>query len=86
MAGKYTPLEHHLRNLPENQREVTLSFEHIERILSDNLPPSAHKYQAWWSNEKDGNHVHAHSWMNAGWRVDTVNFKERWTRFVRRSP
>lgn len=46
MDGKNAPLEHHLRNLPVNQREVTLSFEHIERILNDNLPKSAHQYQA----------------------------------------
>ena len=30
MAGKYTPLERYLRSLPENQRDVTLSFDQIE--------------------------------------------------------
>ena len=40
MAGKYTPLENYLRDLPDSQREVTLSFEQIERILNDKLPPS----------------------------------------------
>jgi hypothetical protein len=34
MAGKYTPLENYLRDLPESQREVTLRFEEIERILN----------------------------------------------------
>ncbi len=34
MAGKYTPLEHYLQDLPASQKEVTLSFEQIERILN----------------------------------------------------
>jgi hypothetical protein len=62
MAGKYTPLEHYLYDLPELQKEVTLSFEQIERILNDKLPPSAYQYQAWWANEKEGNHVNARAW------------------------
>jgi hypothetical protein len=34
MPNKYTPLEHYLRDLPESQREVSLRFEEIERILN----------------------------------------------------
>jgi hypothetical protein len=34
MAGKYAPLDNYLRDLPESQREVTLRFEEIERILN----------------------------------------------------
>ena len=34
MAGKYTPLENYLRNVPKSQREVKLSFEEIEGILN----------------------------------------------------
>jgi hypothetical protein len=51
VAGKYTPLEKYLRDLPEGQREITLRFEQIERILNDKLPPSAYEYWAWWANE-----------------------------------
>ncbi len=83
MAGKYAPLEHYLRELPVNQREVTLGFEQIERILNNKLPPSAYEYQAWWANEKEGNHVNARSWSNAGWKVDEVNFNEKWVKLVR---
>jgi hypothetical protein len=82
MAGKYTPLENYLRNLPEVQREVTLFFEQIERILNDKLPSSAYE-QSWWDKEKEGNHVNTRSWSNAGWRVDKVNFNEKWVKFVR---
>lgn len=83
MPGKYTPLEHHLRGLPATQKEVTLSFEQIERIINAKLPPSAYEYQAWWENEKEGNHVNARAWANAGWRVDAVNFTQRSVRLLR---
>lgn len=83
MAGKYTPLEHYLTALQTSQQDITLSFDQIERILIDKLPPSAFKYQAWWGNQKKGSHVEAHAWMDAGWKVDTVNFNEKWVRFRR---
>ena len=83
MAGKYTPLENYLTVLPAHRGEVRLSFEHIERMLKEELPPSAKQHRAWWSNETQGSHVQAHSWMDAGWKVDEVNFSEKWVRFVR---
>ena len=81
--SKYTPMKHYLAGLPDNTQEITLSFNQIERILDAKLPSSAHRHQAWWSNEQDGRHVQAHSWMNAGWLVDTFNQKEKWVRFRR---
>ena len=50
MAGKYSPLENYLRDLPANQKEAALSFEQIERIINAKLPPSAYEYQQWWEN------------------------------------
>ena len=67
MAGKYAPLEKYLRELPADQREVTLGFERIERILNDKLPSSAYEYRQWWENEKEGNHVNGRAWANAAW-------------------
>jgi hypothetical protein len=83
MAGKYTPLENYLSALPESQREMTLSFDRIQEILSDKLPRSAFQYRAWWANEKDGSHIHARSWLDAAWTVETVNFGQKWVRFIR---
>jgi hypothetical protein len=83
MAGKYTPLEHHLNALPISQQEITFSFETIEQILNNTLPPSAYKYQAWWANEKDGRHVHAHAWMNVGWKIESLDINAKWVKFVR---
>ena len=37
MAGKYTPIENYLRDLPKGQREVTLRLEQIEEILNSKL-------------------------------------------------
>jgi hypothetical protein len=83
MPGKYTPLENYLRGLPISQREVTLNFYQIERILKNKLPASAHQHQAWWANEKKGSHVEAHAWLDASWKVDTVNFNSKWVLFKR---
>ena len=83
MAGKYTTLENYLRGLPANQKEVALSFEQIERIINAKLPPSAYEYQQWWENEKEGNHVNARAWANAGWKVESVDFNRKQARLVR---
>ena len=83
MAGKYIPLEQYLRELPANQRDVTLRFEQIERILDAKLPSSAHEYRQWWDNEKEGNHVNTRAWANAGWKVENVDFNRKQVRLVR---
>jgi hypothetical protein len=83
MPGKYTPLENYLRDLPENQTEVMLGFEQIERILNGKLPASAYEYRQWWDNKKEGNHVNTRSWSNAGWKVESLDFTEKWVKFVR---
>lgn len=82
MPGKYTPLENFLRDLPSAEGEVRLSFERIETILKSKLPASANE-MSWWEHETEGNHVNARAWANAGWRVDTVNLRGKWVRFVR---
>ena len=83
MTGKYTPLEHYLRDLPATQREVVLRFEQIEKILNDNLPSSAYEDRRWWDHEKEGNHVNGRAWANAGWKVESVDFNRKQARLVR---
>jgi hypothetical protein len=83
MAGKYIPLESYLRGLPESQKEVTLRFEQIERILNGKLPSSAYEDRRWWDHEKEGNHVSARSWANAGWKIESLDVKKKWVKFVR---
>jgi hypothetical protein len=50
MPGKYTPLEVYLRDLPSTQKEVTLSFAQIEKILKSKLPASAYEDNRWWEH------------------------------------
>jgi len=83
MAGKYTPLEQYLHSLPAGQQEATMSFEQMERILNDKLPPSAYQYEAWWLDRSKGSHVQSSAWLDTGWQVDTLNLPEKWVRFVR---
>ena len=83
MASKYTPLENFLRDLPATQKEVTLVFEQIERILNAKLPSSAYEDRRWWDNEKEGNHVNARAWANAGWKVESLDVNKKWVNLVR---
>jgi hypothetical protein len=83
MSGKYTPLEHYLRDLPESQREVTLRFEQIEKILNDQLPSSAYEDRRWWNHKKEGNHVNARSWSNAGWKIESLDVNKKWVKLIR---
>ena len=83
MAGKYGPLERYLRDLPKSQKEVTLSFEQIERILHTKLPSSAYESRTWWDHEKEGNHVNERAWTNAGWKIDGVDIHQKWVKLVR---
>ena len=83
MAGKYLPLENYLRDLPESQREVTLDFEEVERILNGQLPASAYEDQRWWAHEKEANHVNPRAWANAGWRIESLDVEQKWVKLIR---
>ena len=83
MAGKYAPLENFLRDLPANQREVTLAFEQIERILNGKLPSSAYEDRRWWDHKTEGNHVNKRAWSNAGWKTESLDVNAKWVKFER---
>jgi hypothetical protein len=83
MAGKYTPLEKYLSDLPKPTREIRLTFEQIEKILGFNLPPSAYEDRRWWDKEKEGNHVTARAWSNAGWKVESLDVSSKCVKFIR---
>lgn len=83
MDANYAPLEEYFRGIPMIQEDVTLTFEIVEKILGESLPSAAYEQYDWWGNQKQGTHVEAIAWMNAGWMMETVNLNERWVRFVR---
>jgi hypothetical protein len=80
---KYTPFETYLRELSATQSALTLTFEQIEVAMNSLLPKSAHERLTWWDNEVHSTLSHKNAWLNAGWKVDTVNLFEKWVRFVR---
>jgi hypothetical protein len=67
--SKYDSLYAHLSNCPHSM--VKMSFVEIAGLVGG-LPASATDYRAWWSNEAEGSHVQAKSWMAAGYEVTEV--------------
>ena len=83
MAGKYTPLENYLRDLPDSQREVSLGFQQIESILNAKLPPSAYEDRRWWDHETEGNHLTKRAWANAGWKIESLDVNKQRVKLIR---
>jgi hypothetical protein len=83
MAGKYMPLENYLRDLPDGQREVSLGFQQIERILNAKLPSSAYEDRRWWDHETEGNHINARAWANAGWKIASLDVNQKRVKLIR---
>jgi hypothetical protein len=65
---------------------VRLSFEQVADLVHGGLPMSAFHHRAWWANDLGGRHVHAAAWLDAGWRVESVDFEARWVTFKQERP
>jgi hypothetical protein len=72
--SKYAPLTQYLGNQPTPV--VRMSFEQIERVIGEKLPPSALRHRAWWSNN-DTNNVMTRAWLEAGFQSERVDMKAR---------
>ncbi len=83
--SKYSPITEFLKNQPSNKRDLTVTFETLEKVLGFSLPKSAHTHQPWWANEKEGSHTQARAWMEAGWKVESVDFSKLRVRFIKES-
>lgn len=79
--AKYDPLRLYLSS--RSEALVKLTFGEIERILAAPLPVSARKHQAWWANERDGRHVHAHAWLDAHYRTQRLDLNAATVEFIR---
>ncbi|MGX5873021.1 HNH endonuclease, partial [Burkholderia gladioli] len=81
--SKYAPLGEHLRQATGS--ELTLTFDQIEAIIRDDLPPSALNHDEWWQNSTPGtdSHVQALAWMTNGWRKTRVDRTARYVTFSR---
>ncbi len=77
--SKYTPLTDWLRKQPG--KSVTLSFDQIEQIIGDSLPPNTQKYLAGWDNRWGG--AINDSFLNAGWKTVMVDLENKKVKFQR---
>ena len=73
-ASKYKGLESHLKFRAAFTDLVTLKFARIDGLIGTNMPMAAYRDPLWWSNNSTS--VHAKAWLEAGWEVQDVNFKE----------
>lgn len=65
--------------LSQADRDVVLTFEQIEQITGEPLPPTAHRHAAFWSNSSS----YAHAWKKAGYDVTRRELPPNTIRFVR---
>ncbi len=79
---KYPELTRHLNALPAETRRHKMSFADIEGVVGFRLPASAGRHRAWWSNSAAGP-SQARAWMEAGWKVETVDLSEGVVIFAR---
>lgn len=78
--SKYSPLRRHLA--AEAAAQVDMTFGELDDLVGG-LPASARRHRPWWSNEREGSHVQARAWLDAGWRVDSVNLTAERVRFIK---
>jgi hypothetical protein len=79
-VSKYSALRRQLER--EASPSVEMTFDEVDDLVGG-LPASARRYSAWWSNEREGRHVQARAWMDAGWRVENVDLTAETVRFTK---
>lgn len=67
-SGKYGPLRDHLVSCAGSRAEMT--FQALEDLVG-RLPDSAYRHRAWWGNSDAT--AEAKAWLDAGWRVESVD-------------
>ena len=74
--SRYAPLAIWLQGqVREGNEKISLTFEQIEKIIDDKLPPSARQHRNWWANDSVG-HTQSQQWLDVSWRVSSVNIAE----------
>ncbi len=78
--SKYTPIKTFLAARGAN--EIPMTFDEIETIIGQPLPPAAFKHRPWWSNSPTNN-VMTQAWLDAGYKTERVDMAARRLTFVR---
>lgn len=82
VTGKYRPLYQWLSDQAVADTNVQITFEQIEQILRDSLPPAARTHQSWWANDSVS-HRQSQAWLRAGWRVSDYDLSAETVTFQR---
>jgi hypothetical protein len=73
-SSKYGRLNRWFESQPKSSGSIRLSFAQIEQTLRQKLPRSAREYEAWWLDASPNtSHVQAVAWLEAGWRVASLD-------------
>ncbi|HAF63011.1 MAG TPA: hypothetical protein DCK95_11905, partial [Anaerolineaceae bacterium] len=75
--GKYSPLADYFAKQAADS--LTLSFDEIEGIISDDLPKSAYTSEDWWTKSSSPQST---AWSRAGYEV-SINLNDRKAEFIR---
>jgi hypothetical protein len=66
--SKYSPLIAHLQSSKEDV--IQLTFEELNGLIGEGLPPSAELYTAWWHHSPPNeSHPWARDWQELGWQA-----------------
>lgn len=79
---KYAPLAAYLSQRPRGQERIALSFTGVEKIIGAPLPEAAREHRSWWANNAI-THRQSESWLNASWRVVSINMTKEQVIFAR---
>jgi len=82
VGKKYVPLAEHLARVKGNT--VTLTFQEIETLLRNALPPTARgpHAKAWWANTDT--HSQGKAWLALGWKTSVIDAEGERIEFRRR--
>jgi len=80
--SRYAALARYLQNLPVSRETEPLTFEQVEAIIGDRLPPNARQHRSWWANDSV-RHVQSQQWLEAGWRVNRISIADQRVSFAR---
>ncbi len=81
--SKYTPLENYLKSV--NFEKIPMTFDEIEAIIGDSLPPSARQHRPWWSNNPSNSRM-TQSWLAAGFKAAKVKLDTESLVFIKFTP
>ena len=77
--AKYEPLKLHL--IRHHPRELTMTFDEIEKVLEARLPASARRPQFWANTIGDVGHIQREAWRSARYNAFLVAEEDK-VRFV----